>query len=192
MPLGADIVFGPERRRPGSPAIRQATGPTSSSACERRFRTSVTSSESTSPTRARLATPRTRDEPCTADARARDGVGSSGFSESRAGSENHGSARDVANMIARRLEEREPDRRGQLDNRALTRRTRFPYLRAGNRVHFRGYSPEAGPVCARGAGCASRFGCCGARVADRRLVHRGVWKQNPAVFQLEMGALSIG
>ena len=33
MPLGADIVFGPERRRPGSPAIRQATGPTSSSAC---------------------------------------------------------------------------------------------------------------------------------------------------------------
>lgn len=152
MPLGADIVFGPERRRPGSPAIRQATGPTSSSACERRFRTSVTSSESTSPSRARLAIPRTRDEPCVADRRERDGVGPSRFSESRAGSENHGNARDVGNMIARRLEAREPDRRGQLENRSLTRRTRFPYLRAGNRVHFHGYSPEARLSLRQGCG----------------------------------------
>ena len=87
MPLGADIVFRPERRRPGSPAIRQATGPTSSSACRRRFRTSVTSSESISPSRARLAIPRTRDEPCTGDCRTGDGVGPSRFSESRFGSE---------------------------------------------------------------------------------------------------------
>ncbi|MEK7424779.1 MAG: hypothetical protein AAB131_13190 [Actinomycetota bacterium] len=29
-------------------------------------------------------------------------------------------------------------------------------------------------------------------VADRQLVHRGVWEQNPAVFQLEIGALSTG
>lgn len=158
MPLGADIVFGPERRRPGSPAIRQATGPTSSSACERRFRTSVTSSESTSPSRARLAIPRTRDEPCAADGRARDGVGPSRFSESRVGSEKHGTARGVGYLnLLDASKGLEPDRLGHLDNRALTRRTRFPYLRAGNRVHFHGYSPEARSVCAGDARFASRF-----------------------------------
>ncbi len=72
MPLRADIAFGPERHRPGSPAIRQATGPTSPSACQRRFRTSVTSNEPTSPNRARLAIPRTRDEPCAGDCRTGD------------------------------------------------------------------------------------------------------------------------
>ena len=66
--------------------------------------------ESRSPSRARLATPRTWDEPCTADGRPRDSVGPSRFSESRVGSESHGNERESATWTSKVVE---PDGRGQ-------------------------------------------------------------------------------
>lgn len=43
---------------------------------------------------------------------------------------------------------------------AVKRRTRFPHLRVGNRVHFQGRLSEAQLVCARGMRFASEFDDC--------------------------------
>ena len=101
----ADADIAARRAEPGSPTKGLAAGSTSSSAYERRFRTSVTSSESTFPGRARLAIPRTRDEPCAADRRAPDTLGPLRFcsrhpQRSLAVKSTAGTGRDVAKIVA--------------------------------------------------------------------------------------------